>query len=73
MSEKILIVDDDASFRRIVDYTLKEEGYQTTLAEDALAALNKARQVRFLTRYHRRSHAPHDWTGASQEDTGRHT
>ena len=41
MSQKILIVDDDASFRRIVDYTLKEEGYKTTLAEDALEALNR--------------------------------
>ena len=41
MTEKILIVDDDASFRRVVDYTLKEEGYQTTLAEDALTALGK--------------------------------
>jgi DNA-binding NtrC family response regulator len=41
MTEKILIVDDDASFRRVVEYTLKEEGYQTTLAEDALTALNK--------------------------------
>jgi hypothetical protein len=41
MGEKILIVDDDASFRRVVDYTLKEEGYQTALADDALSALNK--------------------------------
>lgn len=41
MSEKILIVDDDASFRRILDYTLKEEGYETALAENGLDALEK--------------------------------
>jgi two-component system NtrC family response regulator len=36
----ILIVDDDASFRRVVDYTLKEEGYETTLAANGEEALN---------------------------------
>lgn len=41
MSEKILIVDDDGSFRRIVDYTLKEEGYQTHLATTGLEALEQ--------------------------------
>jgi DNA-binding NtrC family response regulator len=40
MTEKILIVDDDASFRRVVDYTLKEEGYETTLATNGEEALN---------------------------------
>jgi two-component system NtrC family response regulator len=40
MTEKILIVDDDASFRRVVDYTLKEEGYDTTLAANGEEALN---------------------------------
>jgi two-component system NtrC family response regulator len=41
MREKILIVDDDASFRRVVDYTLKEEGYETLLAENGIEALEK--------------------------------
>ena len=41
MSEKILIVDDDASFRRVVEYTLKEEGYETVLADDGLEALEE--------------------------------
>ena len=40
MTEKILIVDDDASFRRVVDYTLKEQGYETTLAANGEEALN---------------------------------
>jgi DNA-binding NtrC family response regulator len=40
MTEKILVVDDDASFRRVVDYTLKEEGYETTLAANGEEALN---------------------------------
>ena len=30
MSERVLIVDDDPSFRRVVDYTLTEAGYETT-------------------------------------------
>ncbi len=40
MIEKILIVDDDLSFRRVVEYTLKEEGYETTVAADGEEALN---------------------------------
>lgn len=39
MSEKILVVDDDASFRRVVDYTLQEEGYETILAANGEEAL----------------------------------
>jgi two-component system NtrC family response regulator len=39
MSEKILVVDDDASFRRVVDYTLGEEGYETALAANGEQAL----------------------------------
>lgn len=41
MAEKIMVVDDDASFRRVVDYTLKEDGYPVESfgdAEDALQA-----------------------------------
>jgi two-component system NtrC family response regulator len=39
MIEKILVVDDDASFRRIVDYTLEEEGYEPHLAANGPEAL----------------------------------
>lgn len=41
MSEHILIVDDDPSFRRVVDYTLKEAGYETTLAVNGKQAREK--------------------------------
>ncbi len=40
MSEKILVVDDDASFRRVVEYTLQEEGYETILAANGEEALS---------------------------------
>lgn len=42
---RILVVDDDASLRRIVEYNLAEEGYAVATAgsgEEALAALEKA-------------------------------
>jgi len=35
----ILIVEDDASFRRILEYQLTEAGYNTTVAEDGEKAL----------------------------------
>ena len=41
MKEHILIVDDDPSFRRVVDYTLKEAGYETTLAVNGREAREK--------------------------------
>jgi DNA-binding NtrC family response regulator len=28
MNEKILIIDDDSSFRRVLEYNLQEEGYE---------------------------------------------
>jgi two-component system NtrC family response regulator len=39
MRERILIVDDDASFRRVVEFTLQEEGYGTAAFGDAEEAL----------------------------------
>ncbi len=39
MSDRILIVDDDASFRRVVEFTLREEGYETAAFGDAEEAL----------------------------------
>ena len=35
----ILIVEDDASFRRVLEYQLREAGYLTTVAEDGKRAL----------------------------------
>ena len=35
----ILIVEDDASFRRVLEYQLSEAGYETTVAEDGKKAL----------------------------------
>jgi DNA-binding NtrC family response regulator len=47
MSEKILVVDDDASFRRVVDYTLGEEGYETVLAANGEQALKMFSESEF--------------------------
>ena len=41
MKGHILIVDDDPSFRHVVDYTLKEAGYETTLAVNGRQAREK--------------------------------
>ena len=40
---KILVVDDSASMRQMVEFTLKEAGHQVTVAEDGQAALNVAK------------------------------
>lgn len=40
---KILIADDSASMRQMVEFTLKEAGHQVVAAEDGLAALNLAK------------------------------
>jgi DNA-binding NtrC family response regulator len=40
MSERILIVDDDASFRRVVVYSLHEEGHETASFGDPEEALH---------------------------------
>jgi two-component system NtrC family response regulator len=39
VSPKILIVDDDASFRRVLEFTLREEGYDTSTHGDPRDAL----------------------------------
>ncbi len=36
---RILIVEDDVSFRRVLEYQLTEAGYETAIAEDGKAAL----------------------------------
>ena len=47
MTEKILILDDDPSFRRIVEYTLREEGYETSAFGDAEAAIEALLDAEF--------------------------
>ena len=39
----ILIVDDSASMRQMVEFTLKEAGHQVMVAEDGVMALNLAK------------------------------
>ncbi len=44
MNEKILVVDDDDSLRRMMEYTLQQSGYKVSVAsdgEEALAAVRK--------------------------------
>ena len=43
----ILIVDDSASMRQMVTYTLKQEGHQVTEAADGQDALGKAKGASF--------------------------
>ena len=47
-SPKVLIVDDDASFRRVLEYQLKQAGYDVLRAEDG----NKALEVFSQNRCH---------------------
>lgn len=43
----ILVVDDSASLRSMVAFTLKQEGYQVSEAENGQLALDLAKQSRF--------------------------
>ena len=43
MGKKILVVDDSASIRQMVTFTLKSAGYETDEAADGQAALSKAK------------------------------
>jgi CheY-like chemotaxis protein len=42
----VLIVDDDASMRDILDYTVKKEGFRTDLTADGQEALRKVETAR---------------------------
>ena len=44
MSAHILAVDDSASMRQMVAFTLKAAGYDVTEAEDGAVALNLAKR-----------------------------
>ncbi len=39
MTGKVLVVDDDASVQRLLQYTLKQEGYEVVLAADGAEAI----------------------------------
>jgi len=43
MNEKILVIEDDPSALRFIEYTLKLEGYQVLSAKDGLEGIKKAR------------------------------
>jgi two-component system, OmpR family, alkaline phosphatase synthesis response regulator PhoP len=43
MAEKILIIEDDPATQRLVDYTLRHEGYEVISASNGLEGLRKAR------------------------------
>jgi two-component system chemotaxis response regulator CheY len=47
MSQRVLAVDDSASMRQMVSYTLKSAGYDVAEAEDGVAALKLAAQEKF--------------------------
>jgi len=47
MLTHILIADDDASLRRVLQYKLKQNGYEVSLAEDGLQALDKLKNNNF--------------------------
>ena len=43
MDKKILVVEDDPATLRLMDYTLRHEGYQVLTASNGLEGLRKAR------------------------------
>ncbi len=47
MSQRVLAVDDSASMRQMVAYTLTSAGYEVVEAEDGVVALRLARQEKF--------------------------
>jgi len=42
MNKKILIIEDDPSALRLIQYTLEQEGYQVLAATNGLAGIRKA-------------------------------
>jgi len=42
MGKKILIIEDDPATQRLVDYSLKQEGYQVITASNGLEGIRKA-------------------------------
>ena len=46
MSERILIVDDDAPISRLLEQAFKDEGFMVTRAVDGMDAMNKLTNLR---------------------------
>ncbi len=44
IGKKILVVEDDPSFQRYLDFLFNKEGYQVVLASNGMEGLRKARQ-----------------------------
>jgi DNA-binding response OmpR family regulator len=42
MAKKILIIEDDPAISRLVDYTLRHEGYEIITASNGVEGINKA-------------------------------
>lgn len=42
MGKKILVIEDDPAISRLVDYSLKHEGYDVTTASNGLEGIRKA-------------------------------
>ena len=47
MKKKILIIDDDLSLQRVIEYKLSEEGYETRVASSGEEGLNIFKEDRF--------------------------
>jgi two-component system NtrC family response regulator len=47
MSIKILVADDDASLRRVLQFKLKQKGYEVEIAEDGNHALDELKKSRY--------------------------
>ncbi len=43
MGKKILVIEDDAIALRLIEYTLRKEGYEVLLAKDGREGISKAR------------------------------
>lgn len=46
MAKKILIVDDDSDIRELLNIRLRQSGYETAFAADAISAIGAARKER---------------------------
>ena len=46
MAKKILVIEDDPAISRLVDYSLRHEGYEVTSASNGLEGIRKAHNDR---------------------------
>lgn len=61
MSKHILIVDDSASVRQMVEATLKSANYTVTAARDGLEAFNLCKTASFGFCINRSKYAEYGW------------